>query len=48
MTTMTWIASKSRDSEEREERKRCVKEAYRKQTGSGIRVNTFDVKAEVN
>ena len=48
MTTMTWMASKSTDSREREERKKCVSDAYRSQTGSGVRANNVDVNVQVS
>ena len=48
MTTMTWMASKARDSREREDRKTCVGLAYSSQTGSGVRANSVDLTAEVS
>ena len=43
MTTMTWMASKSTDSAEMMRRQNCVSSVYRKQTNSGVGVESVDV-----
>jgi len=46
MTTMTWMTSNSKDSAESARRQKCVKSAYKKQTGKGVKVNDIDVKVK--
>ena len=48
MTTMTWMSVKSIDSQERADRQNCVSSVYRKQTGSGGKLNDIDVSGEVS
>ena len=43
ITTITRMSKKSNSQEERNRKKKCVSNAYRESTGSGVRVNEFDV-----
>merc|ERR1719220_2721710 len=46
MTTMTWMTSKSTDSAEMTRRQNCVSSVYRKQTSTGVGVDTADVNIQ--
>ena len=48
MTAKTWMSKKSRDSQQRAKRQKCVSTVYRSQTGSGVTLNDIDVSATVH